>query len=180
MNTVDLFHESFCILKIRVALISCRWSKVRSKAGENNGLIRPPAESVPGLDNREIAPISSPHGIGVEYQTTLTSPFGSELVGVIWLMPCSGYAVQLASWQLRSNSPKTSVNIWLCTGVTTYRISFNFTDNIHIVHPIHDTGNGLCCSWNMCILTQLLIFTFWSFLRPFFKLEPSNLVQLKH
>ena len=54
-----------------------------SKAGENNGLIRPPAESVPSLDNREIASISSPHGIGVEHQTTLTSPFGSRLVGVI-------------------------------------------------------------------------------------------------
>ena len=36
-----------------------------------------------------------------------------------------------------------SVNIWLCTGLTTCRISFNFTDNIHIVHPIHDTGNGV-------------------------------------
>ena len=61
MKTVDLFYKSFCILKIKDALISCRWSKVRSKAGENNGLIRPPAESVAGLDNREIAPISSPH-----------------------------------------------------------------------------------------------------------------------
>ena len=64
---------------------------MRSKAGKNNGLIRPPAEGVPGLDNREIDPISSPHGIGVEDQTTLASPFGSELIGVIWLTPCSGY-----------------------------------------------------------------------------------------
>ena len=55
-----------------------------SKAGENNG------PSVPGLDNREIAPISSPHGIGVEHQTTLASPFESQLVGVIWLTPWSG------------------------------------------------------------------------------------------
>ena len=93
MNTVDLFYKSLCILKIKVALIICRWSKVPSKAGENNGLIRPPSESVPGLDNREIAPISSPHRIGVEHQTTLASPFGSELVGVIWLTPCSGYDV---------------------------------------------------------------------------------------
>ena len=54
---------------------------MRSKPGENNGLISPPAESVPGLDNREIAPISSPHGIGVEHQTTLASPFGSEFLG---------------------------------------------------------------------------------------------------
>ena len=34
-------------------------------------------------------------------------------------------------------------------------------------------------SLNMCILTQLVIFAFWSFLRPFFKLRRSNLVQLK-
>ena len=51
MNTVYLFYQSFCILKLKVALISCSWSKVPSKTGENNGLIRPPAESVPGLDN---------------------------------------------------------------------------------------------------------------------------------
>ena len=35
-----------------------------SKAGENNGLIRPPADSVPDLNNREITPISSPGGVG--------------------------------------------------------------------------------------------------------------------
>ena len=59
-------------------------------------------------------------------------------------------------------------------------IDFNFTDIIHLVSPIHDTGNGPCSSLNMHILTQLLIFTFWSFLTPYFKLEPSNLVQLAH
>ena len=32
----------------------------------------------------------------------------------------------------------------------------------------------------MRILTRLLIFTFWSILRPFFKLEHLNLVQLEH
>ena len=64
---------------------------MRSKAGENNGLIRPPAESVPSLKNREIAPFRSPHGVGVEHQTTLASPLGSKLVGVIWLTPCSSY-----------------------------------------------------------------------------------------
>ena len=53
--------------------------------------LRPLGESVPGLENRDIAPISLPHGIGVEHQITLASPFGSELVGVIWLTPCSGY-----------------------------------------------------------------------------------------
>ena len=42
---------------------------MRSKAGENNGLIRPPAEGVPGLNNKEIAPISSPCGIRVEAET---------------------------------------------------------------------------------------------------------------
>ena len=89
MNTVYLFYKSFCILKIKVGLISCMWSKVQSKAGENNGLMRPLAESVPGLNNREIAPISSPHEVGVENQTTLASPLESELVGVIWLTPCS-------------------------------------------------------------------------------------------
>ena len=57
----------------------------------SDGLIIPPAESVPGLNNREIAPISSPYGVGVENQTILASPLGSELVGVIWLMPCSAY-----------------------------------------------------------------------------------------
>ena len=67
---------------------------MRSKAVDNNGLIRPPAESVPGLDSTEIAAINSPHGIGVEHQTSLASPFGRELVGVIWLTPCSGYGLQ--------------------------------------------------------------------------------------
>ena len=50
-----IFFQAFYILKIKVALISCSWSKVLSKAGENNGLIRPPAGGVPGLNNREIA-----------------------------------------------------------------------------------------------------------------------------
>ena len=92
MNTVYLFYKSSCILKIKVALISCMWSKVRSKAGENSALIRPPpAESVAGLNNREIAPISSPPEIGVQNQTTLASPLGSKLVGVIWLTQSTGY-----------------------------------------------------------------------------------------
>ena len=71
-------------------------------------------------------------------------------------------------------------NIWLSTRVTACRINFNFTDIIHLVRSIHDTGNGSCSSLNMHILTQLLIFAFWSFLRPFFKVEPSNLIQLEH
>ena len=75
---------------------------------------------------------------------------------------------------------RQSVNIWPSTGVTTCRFNFNFTDIIHLVRPIHDTGSGTYSSLNMHILTQLLIFAFWSFLRPFFKLEPSNLVQLGH
>ena len=53
-----------------------------------------------------------------------------------------------------------SVNIWLSTGVITCRINFNFTDIIHLLGPIHDTSNGPCSSLNMCILTQLLLFTF--------------------
>ena len=97
MNTVYLFYKAFCILKIKVALISCRWSKAWPKAGENNGLIRPPAETVPGLNNREIAPISSPSGVGVETQTPLASPLGSELVGVIGLTPCSVYVTQFCT-----------------------------------------------------------------------------------
>ena len=62
-----------------------------------------PAESVPGLNNGEIAPISSPHGIGIQYQTTLASPLGSELLGVIWLTLCSGYDSFLYCilWSLR-------------------------------------------------------------------------------
>ena len=60
-----------------------------------------------------------------------------------------------------------SVNIWVSTGVTTCRINFNFTDIIHPMCQIHDTGNGPSSSLDMCILTQLLIFAFWLFLRPF-------------
>ena len=70
---------------------------MRSKAAENNGLKRPPAESVPGLNNREIASISSPRGVGVENQSTLASLLGSELVGVIWLTPCSAYGQHFAN-----------------------------------------------------------------------------------
>ena len=69
---------------------SCRWSKVWSKAGENNGLIRPPLRASPAWTT-EIAPISSPHGVEVQNQTTLASPLGTELVWVIWLTPSSGY-----------------------------------------------------------------------------------------
>ena len=152
------------------------------------------------------------------------------------------------------SSVRTSINVWLCTRVTTCRISFNFTDIINLACPIHDTGrvfkfgtvgalnrlininpgftivakwyfkrlfdtfsgyvhwegtvytinkkyhffnfildihihwdkalgafkNQHSSSLNMCILTQFLIFAFWSFLRPYIKLEPSNLVQLEH
>ena len=34
---------------------------------------------------------------------------------------------------------RPSMNIWPSTGVTTCRINFNFTDTIHVVHPIHYT-----------------------------------------
>ena len=61
-------------------------------------------------------------------------------------------------WNMSSVLP--SVNIWLHTGVAACWISFNFTDIIRLVCPIHDTGNGPCSSLNMCILTQLLIFAF--------------------
>ena len=67
----------------------------------------------------------------------------------------------------RCPSIRLSVNIWLSTGVTTCQINFNITDIMHLVCRIHDTGNGPYSSLNMRILTQLLIFAFWSFLRPF-------------
>ena len=54
----------------------------------------------------------------------------------------------------------SSVNIWLSTRVTTSWINFNFTDIIHLVCPIHGTGNGPCSSLNMYILTQLLVLAF--------------------
>ena len=43
---------------------------------------------------------------------------------------------------------------------------------IHLVCPIHDSGNGPWSSLNICILTQLRVFAFWSFLRPFFYPRP--------
>ena len=85
MSTVYLFYKAFCILKLKVALISCRWSKALLKAGENNGLIRPPADCVPDLYNREIAPISSTGGVGVKAEPPLDSPLGNELLWVIGL-----------------------------------------------------------------------------------------------
>ena len=81
-------------------------------------------------------------------------------------------------WHMSSIRP--SVNIWLSTRVTTRRINLSFTDIIHLVCPIHDTGNGPCRSLNnMRILTQLLISAFWSFLRPFLprgQFWPSGIV----
>ena len=74
MSTVYLFYKAFCILKMKVALISCRWSKARSKAGVNNWLIRPPAESVPDLNNRDFAD-KFIRRVGVETQTPLVSKF---------------------------------------------------------------------------------------------------------
>ena len=53
MSIVYMFYEDFIILKIKVALINCSWSKVPSKAVENNGAdglispTQPPAGSTP-------------------------------------------------------------------------------------------------------------------------------------
>ena len=52
--------------------------------------------------------------------------------------------------------------------------------HIHWAKTLDTFENQRCSSWNMCILTWLLIFAFWSILRPFFKLEHPNLVQLEH
>ena len=89
MNTVDWFYKYFCNLKIKVALISCRWSKVRSKAGENNGLIRPPAEIVPGLGR--LPPLAHHMGLGSNIKLLWLPRLGVSWLGVIWLTPCSGY-----------------------------------------------------------------------------------------
>ena len=84
------------------------------------------------------------------------------------------------SFMVWRGSVRPPVNIGFSTGVTTGRINFNFTDIIHLVCPVHDTATGHWSSSNMSILTQLLIFSFWSFARPFVRLEPSNFVQLEH
>ena len=91
------------------------------------------------------------------------------LAEVFYTSPtCSCYTPnESRSYYGMAHAVSPSVNIWLSTGVTTCRFNFNFTDIIHLVRPIHDAGNGTCSSLNMYILTQLLIFTFWSFLRPF-------------
>ena len=51
-------------------------------------------------NNGGIAPISSPDGFGVELHSPLTSPLGSELLGVIGLTarPGYGYMVILLFW----------------------------------------------------------------------------------
>ena len=64
MNTADLFYKSFCILKIKVALISCRWSKVPSKAGENNRLIRPLLSVSPAWTIERLPPLAHHMGWG--------------------------------------------------------------------------------------------------------------------
>ena len=95
---------------------------------------------------------------------------------------CSTKVGRIMVWHIVSVRPSADTyikyaiqtSVRLSTGVTISQINFNFTDIIHPVCSIHDTGNGSCSSSNMRILTQLLIFTFWSLLRPFFKLGPSN------
>ena len=80
---------------------------MRSKAGENNGLIRPPAESVPDLNNREIAPISLLWDWGWNSNSS-GFPAWSELVGLI---PCSAYVTE--------NAPSDDViQLWGRTGWT--------------------------------------------------------------
>ena len=54
------------------------------KGREDDGLIRPPAGSVPGLNNRDCL-ISSPGEIGVETQTTLPSPFWERVARGNWV-----------------------------------------------------------------------------------------------
>ena len=113
MNTGFLLYQIFFKKKINVALISCSWSKAPSKVDENNGLIRPPAESVPGLNNRGDWPISSPGEIGVDAQPPLASPFVSELVGVIGLTACSAYVRSYCiKWGLAVNADKTKTMIF--------------------------------------------------------------------
>ena len=97
---ISIWTQFICFLRLFVhfetnenAVISFRWSKARSKAGENFRLIRPPAESVPGLKNGYIVLVNSPCGVEVENETALAFPLGSELVGVIGLTPCSAYDI---------------------------------------------------------------------------------------
>ena len=63
--------------------------------------------------------------------------------GKLQFFICPTKVGRIMVWRMSSFRP--SVNIWLCTGVTTCRISFNFTYIIYLVCPIHDTGNG---SWS--------------------------------
>ena len=58
-------------------------------------------------------------------------------------------------WHVSSLRP--SVNIWLSTGVTTCRINFIFTDIMHLVRPIYDTGNGSCIYAHTDPITDFLI-----------------------
>ena len=78
--------------------------RARSKAGENNGMIRPPAESVPGLNNRDCSNKLTTE-VWVGTQTLLASPLGNELVGVIGLTPCSAY---VSSYPEHRVSPQPS------------------------------------------------------------------------
>ena len=99
------------------------------------------------------------------------------LMSNIFIRPTKVGRIML--WRGPSVRPSV-INIWLSTGVTTFRITLNFTNIIQLVHPIHDASDGYCSSLNICILNRLLMFAFWSFLTPLFKLEHSNLVLSEH
>ena len=94
------FIKLSCISKIKIALIAAGDQRFDQRlAGENKGLIRSSAESVPDLNNTEIAPISWPVGVGVRTQTPLASPLGSWVGWGNWLMPCSAYVNGSLLWQ---------------------------------------------------------------------------------
>ena len=111
-------------------------------------------------------------------QPQCVNTFAMNTIGFMWFVVLGAIPLtifirptqvsHIMVWRVSSFrlSIRPSVNIWLCTGVTTCRISFNLSDIIHLVCPIHYIGNGPWSSSNMRILTQLLIFAFWSFLKP--------------
>ena len=59
-----------------------------------------------------------------------------------WWHTAGDWSLQKSQFPVFLGDVRPSVNIWLSTGVATCRIKFNFTDIIHLVRPIHDTGNG--------------------------------------
>ena len=80
------FIKFFAFWKLfKVAMISCRWSKARSKAGENNGLIRPLLRVSRASTIERLHRWAHPVGLGLKLKLLWLPQLGASWLGYLGL-----------------------------------------------------------------------------------------------